>query len=64
MATIEINEQQEENKQRFIRSVTEARDGSVYVNIPAPVKVNLGIQKQNYIEIRQQGETIIMRRLP
>lgn len=49
--TIEI-----ENNKRFVRSITQSRDGSTYINIPMAVKDSLRIQKQDYLEIIQRGD--------
>ena len=57
--TIEI-----ENNKRFVRSITQSRDGCTYINIPMAVKDSLRIQKQDYLEIIQRGDSIVMRRLP
>lgn len=57
--TIEI-----ENNKRFVRSITQSRDGGTYINIPMAVKDSLRIQKQDYLEIIQRGDSIVMRRLP
>ena len=57
--TIEI-----ENNKRFVRSITQSRDRSTYINIPMAVKDSLRIQKQDYLEIIQRGDSIVMRRLP
>lgn len=57
--TIEI-----ENNKRFVESITQSRDRSTYINIPMAVKDSLRIQKQDYLEIIQRGDSIVMRRLP
>jgi bifunctional DNA-binding transcriptional regulator/antitoxin component of YhaV-PrlF toxin-antitoxin module len=52
-----------EDVKHFVRSVTKGKDGSTYICIPWLIAKDLGIKPQNYLEIAQKDDTIVMKRL-